>query len=250
MRLTAVKSAHFGYGEIMSTNVCADCAVRDRALCGSLSDGELQTLNRLGQRRALSAGETLVWAEDESRLCANVLSGVLKLVGAAADGREQIVGLLYPSDFVGEPFAGSAPFTVRAVSDCTLCVFPQAGFEEALARFPGMEKLLLQRTLAALSDARSRMFSLSRGSTGSRVAAFLLEMAERADGGGCRAAPGGPVTFDLPLSRQEIADVLGTTIESVSRQMTRLRDEGVIALPGGRGVTLSDPIRLKEMAAA
>ncbi|UYY57116.1 Crp/Fnr family transcriptional regulator [Sphingomonas sp. S2-65] len=231
-------------------DLCSDCAVRDQALCGSLDDKELRALNTLGQRRHIHRGESVVWAGEESVICANLLSGVLKLVASTADGREQIVGLLYPADFVGQPYAGQADFTVTALSDAELCVFPRASFERVLEDHAQMERLLLQRTLQALSDARGRMLSLARKSAEEKVAGLLLDMAARAGSNGCRATETGPVTFDLPLTRGQIADVLGLTIETVSRQMTKLKTAGVIGLPGGRSITISDPNALEERAEA
>jgi CRP/FNR family transcriptional regulator, anaerobic regulatory protein len=227
---------------------CSECAVRDQALCGSLSDGELATLNRLARRQRLSRGETLVWAGDESLVCGNLLSGVLKLSAATADGREQVVGLLYPADFVGRPYADQADFTVSAVSDAELCVFPRTQFEAALEDHQRMERLLLQRTFAALDEARGRMLTLARLSAREKVAGFLLDMADRA--GGCRASAAGPVTFDLPLTRGEMAEVLGMTIETVSRQLAALKAAGAIALPGARGVTIRDRQALQGTGAA
>ncbi len=225
---------------------CVGCAVRDQALCGSLSDHELESLNRLGRRRHVGKGETIAWAGDENLVCANLLSGVLKLSGGTADGRDQIVGLLYPSDFVGRPFAEQIDYDITALTDAELCVFPREPFERVLADHAGMERLLLQRVLAALDEARGRIVTLGRGSAGGKVASFLLGVAERAAGTGCRAMPGGPLTFDLPLARGEMADVLGLTIETVSRQMTALKRAGIIALPGGRAVTLLDREALVE----
>jgi CRP/FNR family transcriptional regulator len=221
-----------------AATICADCAVRDKALCGALNDVELEALNTLGRRRVLKRGETLIWAGEESAVCANLLSGVLKLAASTADGREQIVGLLYPADFVGKPYAGEADFTVSAVSDAELCVFPRGPFEAVLEDHVRMERLLLQRTFAALEEARGRMLALGRLSASEKVAGFLLDMADRT--GGCRATGFGPVTFDLPLTRGEMAEVLGLTIETVSRQLTKLKDAGTIALPGSRGVTIRD----------
>jgi CRP/FNR family transcriptional regulator len=226
----------------MATDICADCTVRDMALCGSLTDKELEALNALGRRQRLAKGETVIWAGDESVLCANLLSGVLKLSASTADGREQIVGLHYPADFIGRPYAGSADFTVTALTDSELCVFPRKQFEQVLEDHVRMERLLLQRTFAALDEARRRMLMLGRKSAEEKIAGFLLDMAARAGGTACRATAEGPITFDLPLTRGQIADVLGLTIETVSRQMTKLKAAGVIALPGGRAVT----IRLRE----
>ncbi|WP_336314448.1 helix-turn-helix domain-containing protein [Sphingobium sp. AntQ-1] len=80
------------------------------------------------------------------------------------------------------------------------------------------------------------------------MADFLLQTFERI--GGYSASANGPVTFDLPLSRGAIADVLGLTIETVSRQMTKLKMAGVIALPGGRAVTILKRDALRRMADA
>lgn len=232
------------------TDICADCAVRDQALCGSLSDRELVALNTLGQRRRVPRGATVMWAGDDSVICANLLSGVLKLVASTADGREQIVGLLYPADFVGQPYAEQADFTVTALTDVELCVFPRLAFERVLEDHARMEHLLLQRTLKALNEARGRMLTLARKSAEEKIAGFLLDMATRAGTTGCRATPTGPLTFDLPLTRGQIADVLGLTIETVSRQMTRLKSAGVIGLPGGRAVTIADQGALELRAEA
>lgn len=232
------------------TDNCAECAVRDQALCGSLNDRELTALNTLGQRQAVAKGETVIWAGDESIVCGNLLSGVLKLSASTVNGREQIVGLLYPADFVGRPYAAEADFTVTALTDAELCVFPRKTFEQVLEDHARMERLLLQRTFAALDEARGRMLMLARKSAEERIAGFLLDMAERMSAKGCRALPGGPVTFDLPLSRGQIADVLGLTIETVSRQMTKLRSAGIIALPGGRAITISRRDALEACAEA
>lgn len=231
-------------------DICSDCAVRDHALCGSLNDTELQALNVLGQRRHVARGESVAWAGEDSVICANLLSGVLKLVASTADGREQIVGLLYPADFVGQPYAEQADFTVTALTDAELCVFPRIPFERVLEDHARMERLLLQRTLQALSDARGRMLTLARKSAEEKIAGFLLDIAARAGATGCRGSADGPVTFDLPLTRGQIADVLGLTIETVSRQMAKLKAAGVIGLPGGRSITISDPEALEVRAEA
>nr|WP_326521540.1 Crp/Fnr family transcriptional regulator [Sphingomonas abietis] len=224
--------------------------MRDQALCGSLTDAELGALNRLGRRQTIARGETVIWAGDESIICGNLLEGVLKLSASSSDGREQIVGLLYPADFVGRPYADDADFTVTALTDAELCVFPRKTFEGLLEDHVRMERLLLQRTFAALGEARSRMLMLARSSAEERVASFLLGMADRAGSASCRAMPDGPVTFDLPLTRGQVADVLGLTIETVSRQMTKLKAAGVISLPGGRAVTLRDRDALRARAEA
>jgi CRP/FNR family transcriptional regulator len=217
------------------TDLCADCAVRDRSLCGSLDDSELRALNALSQKRDVKRGQVVAWAGDEAVICGNLLDGVLKLVATTTDGREQIVGLLYAADFFGKPYAGETDFDIVAVTDAELCVFPRPAFERVLDDHQRMERLLLV---------------LARKSAAEKVAGFLIDMAVRAGEKGCRANAEGPMTFDLPLTRGQIADVLGMTIETVSRQLTKLKADGIIALPGARAVTISDRSALAARAEA
>lgn len=223
---------------------CADCAVRDSALCASLDDDELEALHVLARHKVIPRGQVVVWEGDVSSLCANIVSGVLKVTSATADGREQIVGLLFPGDFVGQPFRAETSLTVTALSDADLCIYPRQGFEAVLDDHSKLERMLLQRTMSALDDARARMLSLGRKSAEERVSGFVLEMADR-----CRA-DGPQDSFDLPLTRGQMADVLGLTIETVSRQLTNLKGAELIAVRPGRGITILDRAGLEARAGA
>jgi CRP/FNR family transcriptional regulator, anaerobic regulatory protein len=233
---------------MMAPQTCADCSARKLSLCGTLNDVELRDLSRIGQRQNVARGETLAWAGAERTMYGNVLNGALKLTAATSDGREQTVGTLYPSDFVGRPFERGEHFTVTALADTELCIFPSGPFEELLDRHNAMEKQLMRQAFSALDDARAQMLSLARRSAAEKIARFLLDMAERAKDSGARATPDGPLTFDLPLNRGQIADLLGLTIETVSRHLTKLKADGIIALPGVRAVTIRDEARLSARA--
>ncbi len=220
---------------------CAECVVRDSALCASLDDSELHALADIGRRKIVPRGHVVIWEGDRSTICANLVSGVLKVANATPDGREQIVGLLFPGDFVGRPFRDDVMLTVTALSDADLCVYPREKFETALGNKANLERMLLQRTMDALDAACTRMLSLGRKSATQKVASFLVEMSDR-----LQVIPGGPParSFELPLSRGQMADVLGLTIETVSRQLTKLKSEGAIGLPHGREVEILDRTRL------
>jgi CRP/FNR family transcriptional regulator, anaerobic regulatory protein len=221
---------------------CDTCVIRNRAICAALETGELAALNTIGRRRILAAGESLIWEGEESVLVANVIEGVLKLSTGTEDGREQIVGVVYPSDFIGQPFASTIGHSVTALTDAKVCVFACKDFEVFAREHPALEHKLLQRTLAELDRTRRWMLLLGRKSAGEKVATFLLDMSERLVEPGCSDAVGvGPLRrFSLPFSRQQVADVLGLTIETVSRQFTRLKAEGVINLPSRREVQIID----------
>lgn len=229
-------------------NSCSKCAVRSQALCGVLADDELAPLAACGVQRSLARGETLVHAGDSSPICANIQRGLMKISHINPAGQEVIVGLLWPGDFVGTPFAGGQLFPaahdIVALTPVTLCQFPKGRVERTMTEHPAMERALLARTLAELEAARTRLSRLARATALARVAGFITESAQRS------AADDGEtmMTIELPLGRGEMADLLGLTIETVSRQMTRLKNAGVIGLPGGRRVEIHDPDALAEAA--
>ncbi len=235
---------------MVSTATCQHCSVRHSAVCSALTQAGLAALAARGQQRRIERGATLVQAGQPWPLCASVQRGLLKISQLGSGGQEAIVGLLWPGDFIGLPFAGQtvAAHDIVALAPVTLCVFPQAVMERTLADHPEMAQLLLARTLGELSAARGRMAALARATALARVAGFISESARR--DGACRTPAAGAAVarIELPLRRGEMADLLGLTIETVSRQVRRLERAGVIGLPGGRTVLIQDPDALAEAA--
>ena len=200
-------------------------------------------LNGIGRQRRLSAGEQLIWEGDEAVLVANVVEGLLKLSSSTSDGREQILGIAFPSDFLGRPFGGSTPYGVEALTEAQVCVFERKDFDRFAKEHPRLEHKLLERTLAELDRTRKWMLLLGRMNAEQKLASFLLQAADRASEAG-----GDGRSFDLQLSRQQIADILGLTIETVSRQMTKMKSQGLIDLPSRRAVTILDREALEDRA--
>lgn len=227
---------------------CDTCVVRNRAICSGLDDREISTLNTLGRRRSVTAGEPLIWEDDDSLLVANVIDGVLKLTTSTEDGREQIVGVAYPSDFIGRPFGQTSSASVVALTDARVCVFSRNDFDRFARDHPELEHKLLERTLAELDRTRSWMMLLGRKNASEKIATFLLEMSDRLADSGCTAAVGPAKRFSLPFSRQQVADLLGLTIETVSRQFTKLKNDGVVVLPSRREVEIVDRGALLALA--
>lgn len=211
------------------------------ALCDGLGGAALAALHDIGRRRRLSAGQAFGWSGDPASHCANLVSGVLKVSRVEADGGVQIVGLLYPGDFVGALFVEHCADTIAALSDADLCVYPRGPLEALLVRHPAAGRLLLRRTMATLGEVRRWMPMLARARAEARVAALLLDMARRGEVAEDEA-------FRLPLSRAAMAEALGLAVETVSRHMTAFRQDGLIALSGLRGVRLLDPVRLAGIA--
>lgn len=228
-------------------NDCSSCIVRNRAICASLTPDELALLGKMGRQQKVKAGHTLLWEGDDAPVVANVLEGVLKLVVAAPDGREQIVGVVYPSDFIGRPFGKESPYSVTAMTDAHVCIFNRNSFDEFASQHPDLQQKLLRRTLDELDRARHWMMLLGRKSASEKVASFLLEMADRLAGQGC-SVDGPQAVFELPFGRQQIADILGLTIETTSRQLTRMKGEGLVDLPSRREIMIRDRAAMEAVA--
>jgi len=179
----------------------------------------------------------------------SVVSGIASLTQTMEDGRTQMVGLLLPSDFVGRPGRSAAAYDVVATTDLVMCCFRKAPFEQLMVTTPHVAQRLLEMTLDELDAAREWMLVLGRKTAREKIASLLSIIAQRdatlnMKGGGLS----GPFVFSLPLTREAMANYLGLTLETVSRQMSALKKDGVIRLEGKRSVTIPDMARLLEEA--
>ncbi|MCH9808514.1 MAG: Crp/Fnr family transcriptional regulator [Alphaproteobacteria bacterium] len=225
----------------LGRNGCESCAIRNRAVCGALDDAELRELGRIGRFRHYKAGDVILADQEPTTFFANVVSGVIKLEKMSSDGRQQIVGLLFPPDFLGRAYSRTNPYFAQAATDVEICAYPHSQFEQLLRKNPELEHRLFEDTLSELDAAREWMFVLGRKSAQEKVASFLHLIAKRQPMIGCsHIHQPGPARFELPLTRSDIADFLGLTIETVSRQLSKLKRQGTIQIVGGREVTVPD----------
>ncbi|MAW88410.1 MAG: transcriptional regulator [Phyllobacteriaceae bacterium] len=226
--------------------LCQACEARHRGVCGALNTDQLVNLSKHSVRRKVTPGTELVGEEQDVSQYANVIGGVVKLTKMLSDGRQQIVGLQFAPDFLGRPFSRSSRFSAEAATEVELCSFSKGLIDRMIDQSPDLEHKLLEQTLKELDEARDWMLTLGRKTAAEKVASFLHLIAINVD----PDAPthDGPITFDLPLTRADIADFLGLTIETVSRQLTKLRKDGVIHIENNRHITVPDLERLDERA--
>lgn len=220
---------------------CETCPVRDSAACAVLDHDEREALSKAGRTRELTRGEVLFAAGDEDAACATLVSGALKVCSYDEDGNERILALIHPSGFIGEMFAPFAAHDVVALTKSKLCVFAKADMQRALDDHPKLTRALLRRSQEDLYWARQLLALGSGRSATEQVGTFLLALAQAASDSPCHPSQ----KFDLPLTRGEMASMLGLTIETVSRAMTTLEKQGVLRRHGARGIELLDPARLE-----
>lgn len=218
---------------------CTDCPIRFRAVCSRCEPQELAVLDGLKSYRTVPAGQMILEMGQPVTFVASVVKGCATLSQTMSDGRVQMTGLLLPSDFIGRPDRSQAAFDVTAVDDVVLCCFDRKAFGTLIQQTPHVGERLLEMTLDELDVARQWMLLLGRKTAREKVASLLLILARRA--AALRAAPlEDGLSIDLPLTRESLAQYLGLTLETVSRQFSALRRDGVIALGAGRTVTLPD----------
>ncbi len=226
---------------------CAECPIRHRAVCAHCEKDELEELENIKYYRSFEAGQTIIWSGDPMNFVGSVVSGIASLTQTMEDGRRQMVGLLLPSDFVGRPGRDNAPYDVVATTDLMMCCFRKKPFEDMMITTPHISQRLLEMTLDELDAAREWMLVLGRKTAREKIASLLSIIARR-DASIHPAGMVAPIVFDLPLTREAMADYLGLTLETVSRQISALKKDQVITLEGKRHVTIPDMGRLMEEA--
>ncbi|MBB4066960.1 Crp/Fnr family transcriptional regulator [Gellertiella hungarica] len=223
--------------------VCRSCEARHGGVCGVLTPQQLVELSKHSTRKVVHAGNEVVGQGERVASYSNILKGVIKLSKMMADGRQQIVGLQFAPDFIGRPFHHESTLTAEAATDTEVCVFPKPIIERLVSESSNLEHQLHNQALKELDEARDWMLTLGRKTAQEKVASFLYLIATHLD-----PEKGESMTYELPLSRADIADFLGLTIETVSRQMTKLRKDGVIQIENNRLVTVPDMDRLSRAA--
>ena len=219
--------------------LCQSCEARHQGICGALTPAQLSALARHTRRVHHAAGDELLADAMPITSYGNVLHGVVKLSKVLEDGRQQVVGLQFAPDLLGRLFAKESRVTAEAASDVDLCMVPKAALEALVRDNSALEHRVMLQTLRELDEARDWMVTLGRKTAAEKVASFLYLIASHID-------PMGEVTtFDLPLSRTDIGDFLGLTIETVSRQMSKLKADGVIEIENYRHVSVPDIARLR-----
>lgn len=223
--------------------ICEKCRVRLITICAALADDEIGELELLAERRSLPARRALFHQGDAVNGLYTITSGSVRLQNDLSDGRRQIVGFALPGDFLGLALESRYGFSAETLTPVTACRFDRAGFLALLRRKPHLLARLHAATSHELAIAQAHMVVLGRRRAEERVAAFLIGWRDR-----LALIQGRSATVPLPMGRQDIADHLGLTIETVSRVFARwAREKIVLGVPDG--VRVLDEARLAQLIA-
>lgn len=169
-----------------------------------------------------------------------VVSGAVRTHRILRDGRRQIDEFHLAGDYFGLEMGETHRVTAEAMTDASIRLIRRGALSDLAAQRGDAAQAILRLTAAGLRRCQDHVLMLGRRSACERVAGLLLDIAERTHA---------DAELDVPMSRQDMADYLGLTIETISRTLTSLQDEGLIALPSVRHVVLKDRRALERMTA-
>ncbi|MBX3455602.1 cyclic nucleotide-binding domain-containing protein [Ferrovibrio sp.] len=216
---------------------CTGCTVGKLSLCDALDAEGRKRFKPMVRGQALEPHQMLFQEGDAAEHVYTVTSGQVSLARSLPDGRRQIVDFAGPGDFLGLSLGLEEPVTHRlsaeALTQSRVCRLPRAAFNRLMQDEPALSRRALEFAARRIRASQEQQLSLGRKTAAERVASFLVDMAERNLARGGNASP-----LSLPMTRADIADHLGLTLETVSRAFSRLRKLGLIKLEGADRVAI------------
>lgn len=217
-----------------ASHPCEQCSVRHRAMCAAVDFENLGALEQIVSHRNYAPGQAIFEETEPAEYVYNVSNGDVRLYKLLSDGRRQITGFLRPGDFLGLVKQNSYAYGAEAIDAVELCCMRIVDLERLLREMPAVRDRLLDMSRDELAAAQEQMLLLGRKSAKEKVLSFLLLRAQQQEDFDDTPS----AMLDLPMSRGDIADYLGLTIETVSRTFTALKEEGLIDLPSAQHVVL------------
>ncbi|AHI27060.1 Crp/Fnr family transcriptional regulator [Komagataeibacter swingsii] len=225
---------------------CTTCSVRPTSVCSVIGPDDISRLSEAAVETIIPPGRGFIEEGAPATDFFNVTSGTVKLFKALPDGRRQITGFASPGHFLGLAVSDSYAFGAEAVDTVRVCRFSRDKMADLLDDFPKLERRLLEEASNELVAAQNQMLLLGRKTARERVASFLLDQMHASQMPGQESSGG---RLHLPMTRGDIADYLGLTIETVSRTLSWMRSQGMIEVGKGYAITILSVPKLDVLAA-
>lgn len=233
--------------------ICDSCCQQSAHICArvvpifaGLSCQDLQSINSLIIKREYSKEQPLVLKGDFTQDLYIVRHGRVKLYDLTADGRQKIIRILSVGDFFGELalFHGGekAPLFAQALEDTGICLIPRREFADLLRRTPDIALSLMQSLAERLTEAESQISGLTLQTIDQRLASWLLSIAKPASSQTIHST-----LLTLPMPKRDLASMLGTTPETLSRKLSELQAKHILVSEGQRKIRILDWNRLTEL---
>jgi len=221
---------------------CQKCKVRSYSFCRCLNEDKLEYFSKISTEKNFTNRENVFLQHEEALNFYNITEGNVKIYQLLDDGRIQIIGFLYPGDFFGTSNQNKYTYSAEAIGNLKVCVFNQKSLDSYIDQNPILAKELFNQTSYELTLAQDRMMILGKLNATEKVISFLNNISNQRKRIGW---PNNPIS--LPMTRQDIADYLGLTIETVSREMKKLKDEKIIKILSTKQFYINDFEKLHNL---
>ncbi len=195
-------------------------------------------MDRVGLRMTFAKGEEIFGQDEAADMLHSVVSGAVRTTRLLADGRRQIGDFYYPGDIIGLEIGDTFRFSAEALTDCVVRVVKRSALQ-AMGADEVLDRALWEATRRELERTQEHLLMLGRKSAREKVASFLMDLAQREDS----------EDVALPMGRQDMADYLGLTIETVSRMVTQLQGSHIVEFAGSRQFRVTRWPALERLAA-
>jgi CRP/FNR family transcriptional regulator len=215
----------------------------DCALFHALDNNILEKLASIAKLKDMEAHQYLFHQHTHADRLFNIISGIVMIERATSNGRRQILAFVFPGDFVGITNSDHFEYSVKSLSDTQLCEFDREELLTLAEELPALKTNVGQISANILARALDQIYILGQKKAHERLCFLFLQLLERLPGAT-------PELINLPMTRQDIADYLGLTIETVSRSFAKLKQDELIATPSPQRLQLLDIEKITELASA
>ena len=222
---------------------CSLCKIRSYSFCRCLNDDQLEIFSKVSFEKKFTDKENIFLQNDPSTHLYNITEGNVKIYQLLDDGRIQIIGFLYPGDFFGTYKNNKYNYSAEAIGNLRVCVFDQRVLDKYMDQNPILAKELLNETSYELTLAQDRMTVMGRLNAIEKIAIFLINISNQRKRIGWQSNP-----ISLSMARQDIADYLGLTIETVSREISKLKTSNIIKIISSKQLFINDIEKLKQIS--
>ena len=233
-----------------AADVCVHCQARPFSVCSVIGDADLEKLGAAAVTMSVQPGHTFIQEGDPAEHFFNVTAGTAKLYKMLPDGRRQVTGFAGVGYFLGLAVSSSYAFSAESLDPVRICRFSRSKLRGLLDDFPALEKKLLEVASHELVVAQEQMLLLGRKTARERLASFLVARANLLPhcAGAGAAVLGMKERIHLPMTRSDIADYLGLTIETISRTLSRFKAEKMIEIPNNSEIVVLKHAALDDIA--
>ena len=221
---------------------CSVCKIRSYSFCRCLPEEKLKVFSDISKEVEFKDKQTIFLQQENAKNLFNITKGNVKIYKLLSDGRIQIIGFLYPGDFFGSYKKEKYNYSAESIGEVRACAFDQVSLDNYLNENMKLAKELLHMTSHELTLAQDRMEVLGKMNANERIAKFFLNISEQRSRIGWQNNP-----ISLPMTRQDIADYLGLTLETVSREITRFKTSNIIKLINTKQIFIVDKEKLSAV---